>query len=361
MTKKEFWGIAGENQEVFYYTLKNEYMEVGITNYGATLVAIRVPDKNGKVRDVLLGYDSLEGYQNGNCYFGGLVGRCANRIGNGEVTIHGKTIHLTQNEGTNHHHSAQQCTAFAVWTQQEEESGRERLVLQYVDKEKPGGLPGNVTMKLVYELSGPSLRLALEAISDQDTILNFTTHGYFQLDGHGAGSVEKQCLKLYADHYTPIQEGTFLPTGEVRAVSGTPFDFRQYYEIGERIHAKEATFAPEEQQQLRIGKGYDHNYLLSEKKDPLTGLRKAAQAYGPDSGIHMTLYTDCPCLQLYTGNYISHQKGKEGAVYEERDGFCLEPQYTPNAINLEGFEKPLVQAGAPYHFETVFRFGVTGE
>lgn len=352
--KKILWGNGPEEKPVYLYTLKNEFMEADITNYGATLVSIRVPDRNGKFIDVLLGYDSLQGYEEGNCYFGALVGRCANRIADGQVTISGKTYALTQNDGTNHHHSGQNCTAFVTWQTDEELCNEQRLVLTCVNEEKPGSFPGNVTLRLVYELSGTDLIIRAEGVSDQDTVLNLTGHGYFQLDGHGAGVVDSQYVKLYAEQYTPLREENCVPTGEIRPVKGTPFDFREFRKIGERIHATTG-FAPEDLKQLQIGKGYDHNFLLTEK---IPGLKKAAEAYGPISGIHMTLYTDCPCLQFYTGNYISNQKGKEGVVYKERSGFCLEPQYTPNAMNLEGFEKPLVRAGEQYLFHTVYRFGV---
>ena len=358
MISKQLWGCGEENRQVFLYTLKNEFLEADITNFGATLVALRVPDEKGNRRDVLLGYDSLKGYREGNCYFGALVGRCANRIGQGKITISGKTYKLTQNEGTNHHHSADNCTAFATWQVLDEESNEKRLVLTCENKEKAGSFPGNVTIRLVYELLDHDLHIRAEGVSDQDTVMNLTSHGYFQLDGHDAGSVENQWLKIYAENYTPLREGTCLPTGQIRPVEGTPFDFKEYHRIGERIHATQELFDSEDCDQLRIGKGYDHNFILSEGVDEITGLRKAAEAYGPESRIHMTMYTDCPCLQLYTGNYISHQNGKEGVVYEERTGFCLEPQYTPNAMNMEGFEKPLVKAGETYHFETVYRFGL---
>ena len=334
LERKEIGFLNGKKIEEF--RLKNENLEVTIINYGATLTSIKVLKANNT--DVLLGYDSLEEYQQGGCYFGGLVGRCANRIGDASVEIDGVTYQLEENDGTNHHHSASNCTAFKVWDIVEEKSNETCLCLSLLDKEKEGSLPGNVTLRAIYELlPDGGLDLKVSGVSDKDTLLNVTSHGYFNLDGQGSGAVNRQFLRILSEEYTPINE-KLLPMGIRQTVEETDFDFRTLRQIGSEIK-------------------YDHNYILSENLD-LDGMRKAAVAWSEKSKICMELFTDCPCIQFYTGNFIEEQQGKNGSKYEERSGFCLEPQYVPNAVHLEGFEKPLVKKGQSYDFHMKLQFTV---
>lgn len=330
------------------YTLKNGKMEACITNYGASLIAIRVPNREGNLTDILLGYDTIEEYRDGDCYFGGLVGRCANRIADGRATIAGVTYELSRNEGTNHHHSAEFCTAMKNWEVDEECSDERHLYLTCCDKEAKGGFPGTIHFAACYELTPDDcLILSVKGISDKTTVMNLTSHGYFQLDGHDAGDISKQKLQIFAKEYTPLASEHGIPNGEIRNVADTVFDFRKARTLGDGLC--------KEDEQLLIAKGYDHNFILDGDKDE-EGLRLAAIAQGDVSGIRMRMYTNCPCMQLYTGNYITPTKGKNGAIYGPRSGFCLEPQYTPNAINMNGVDKPIIPAQKLYEFKLVLQF-----
>ncbi|SFQ15590.1 aldose 1-epimerase [Lachnospiraceae bacterium XBB1006] len=330
--KKETWGCVAE-KEVFLYTLQNEKMKVDITNYGATLVGIHVPDRAGQLTDVLLGYDCLADYQKGTSYFGALVGRCANRIHN-DVTLDGKTYALLKNEGENVLHSGVFSTAHQVWEVMEERSSETCLWMHLMDKEEVGGLPGTVEFTLRYELLPEgSLSLQVEGMSDATTLLNVTSHGYFNLAGHDSKAANKQKVWIAADSYMPVNAVHHIPTGEIASVEGSVFDFRQLREMGEYA--------------------YDHNYMLR------TSQPYVAEAWCEESGIRMRMKTNCPCMQFYNGKWIKRQKGKGGAIYDSFQGFCFEPQYAPDAIHLTGVAKPVFEKQQPYHFQMILTFDNT--
>lgn len=344
--KREIFGTI-DGREVYLFTLQNDNIKVDITNYGATLVRILVPDKDGVFTDVLLGYDTLEDYRRENCYMGALVGRCANRILAGETVLPempgtiGKSVSgkppgtaaasfvLEANDGPNFLHSGKGSTAFQIWEIEEESCDETHLVFTLVDKEIEGGLPGNVSFRLCYELlKEGGLRIYLTGTSDKTTVMNVTSHGYFHLGGQGSGTVEKHRLQIFAENYTPLLSASHTPDGSVRPVAGTKYDFREMREIG--------------------AEAYDDNYVLKG--------RLAAEAFYPATGIGMKLFTNTPCMQFYTGKFISPQKGKDGREYGSFSGFCLEPQYAPDAIHCREFVQPVFEKGEPYQFETVLQF-----
>ncbi len=345
-----FGNIDGKEAKI--YTLQNEHCRVQISDYGATIVGMEVKDAKNEFRDVLLGYDTVKEYAKGNCYFGGLVGRCANRIGNATVEIEGRTYKLLANDGSNHHHSGDNCTAFEFWKVEEEQCDDKHLYMTTVSKEKANGLPGNVEFRACYTLLEPSgIQLTVTGNTDKTTLLNVTSHGYFQLDGHEKGSIDNQYLKIYANEYTPIDENS-LPTGERRKVVDSPFDFLTFHKIGERIDSQD--------EQIRLGKGYDHNYLLDGKRDQ-NNMTLAAEAWGSESKIQMKIFTNCPCIQFYSGNYIEEQPGKKQSNYRTRSGFCIEPQYIPDAIHLKDFNIPLVKPEERYSFDMILEFSIEEE
>ncbi|MCR4955093.1 MAG: galactose mutarotase [Lachnospiraceae bacterium] len=338
-----------DREGVFLYTLKNQHMEVDISNFGATLVAIRYPDTKGNKRDIILGYDTVKEYEEGTCFFGALVGRNANRIGNGEITINQTSYLLDQNDGTNNLHSGSNNTAFQVWQVKEQESDETHLYMECLNKEKEHSFPGNVTFQLCYELTEKDeLKLKVTGVSDKDTIMNVTNHVYFQLNGATGESMEDHLLELDADTFTPLDGKHSLPTGEVVKVAGTPFDFTTPHTIGERIDTDTL--------QLNCAKGYDHNYILNGNKDR-EGLTVIGKAKGTDSGITLLVASNCPCVQFYSGNYIPEHKGKGNVTYKKRSGFCLEPQVIPDAMHLDGFQKPLIKANESYEFCMKWTFG----
>lgn len=350
MINKKSWKTGSDVSPVFLYTLKNETMEVDITNYGATMVSIRVKDREKKPVDVLLGYESFEDYYTGEGYFGGLVGRCANRIHGGSVTLEGKTYGLALNDGPNQLHSAQYCTAVHVWDVDEECSDETHLYMTYCDEEHPGegGYPGTIHFAACYELTKDGgISLSVKGMSDKTTIMNLTSHGYFHLGGHKSGDISDQKVQIFANKFTPLAKQYGIPSGEIKSVEGTALDFRQLRALGEGIDSMD--------EQVQIAHGYDHNFLLDGEvlED---GMRLAAIAQCEKTGIRMREYTNCPCVQLYTGNFINPAKGKEGAFYEPRHGFCIEAQYTPNAVHMEGVDKPIVEANTPYEFKLVMKF-----
>ncbi len=346
MEKREF-GKTKNGQEVCLYTMKNKnQMEVSIASLGATIVSVKVPDKNGTLRDVVLGYDNALDYQNHTYYFGAVIGRYANRISDASCEIDGVTYSLEVNDNENNLHSGSNGLHDKVWEFQE--AGAQKMEFSCVSADKEQGFPGTMKVKVTYELTDENeLSITYEAVSDKTTVANFTNHSYFNLDGHESGNVEKQELEILASYYTPVSSPKAIPTGEIKKVTDTPMDFRRMKKIGEEI---EADF-----EQLHFGMGYDHNFVL-DKADAV--LQLAARAKAAESGICMDVYTDCIGMQLYSGNFVEHHSGKGGAVYGKRQGFCLETQYFPNAINEKNFVSPILKAGDTYKSTTKYCFSV---
>lgn len=345
---KESFGTSKHGEAVTVYTLENKTgSKVRITDYGATLVSIIVPDKDGTMQDVLLGFDNVTGYENHTCYFGAIIGRNGNRIANAKATIQGVTYELDQNDHENNLHSGAHGIDKLVWKVKEYTDTS--IVLTCVSADLEQGFPGNMEIEAAYHLTDDNkIEIQYQAVSDKDTVANFTNHAYFNLAGHASGTVLDQELMLKASRFTPMMDAKAIPTGEIVPVAGTPMDFQAAKAIGRDIEADDT--------QLTYGGGYDHNFVLD--KSEKGAFELMAQAYAPSTGILMKAYTDRPCVQFYAGNFIGTQNGKQGTIYGDRHGFCLESQFAPNAVNEPNFETPLVKAGEVYRARTSYQFFV---
>ncbi len=343
--QKQSFGKTADGQQVDLYVLTNKNgMEARITNYGGTMVSLKVPDRSGKLEDVVLGYDNLDGYASGKAYIGATVGRYANRIAHAAFTLDGVTYTLAKNDGDNHLHGGFNKR---VWTAKDvSSSAGQALELTYLSKDGEEGFPGNLPIKVVYTLTDKNeLKIDYSATTDKDTVLNLTNHAYFNLAGQGNGDVLQQQMMIRADRFTPI-DATSIPTGELRSVKGTPFDFTRVTAIGARID--------QDDQQLKMGKGYDHNWVLNNEKPG--SLFLAAQAYDPHSGRVLEVLTTEPGIQLYTGNFLDGIHGKDGKVYNRRFAFCLETQHFPDSPNHPNFPTTELKPGQHFESTTVYKF-----
>ena len=333
---------AGENIDL--YTLKNAAgMEVQIMNYGGVVTSIKVPDRDGKTSEVSLGYDKLQGYLDKGSFFGALVGRYGNRIAGAAFSLDGATYTLVKNNGVNHLHGGTKGFDKVVW-QAEPLPASNALVLRYLSADGEEGYPGNLSVKVTYTLTDDSgLRIDYEATTDKTTVVNLTNHTYFNLKDAGATPMLDHELMIAADRFTPVDE-TLIPTGELREVAGTPFDFRTPTAIGARIDADDA--------QIKAGKGYDHNYVL--KGDGSLSL--AARVYEPQSGRVMEVLTTEPGVQFYSGNFMDGSITSRGATYGRRHAFCLETQHFPDSPNQPDFPSTVLKPGETYQTTTVYRF-----
>ena len=311
---KQAFGHAPDGTAVDLYTLADGRIEVGIMTYGGIIVSLRTPDRNGKLDDVVLGCDSVEQYVAQTAHFGGIIGRYANRIAHGSFQLDGKTYSIPRNDGDNALHGGPRGFDKVVWGAKRIPNGIE---LSYVSKDGDQGFPGTLTTTVRYTLSGGALRIEYSATTDKDTVLNLTNHSYFNLKGRGNGDVLGHVLKIDASRMTPV-DANLIPTGELKSVEGTPFDFRTPHPIGERIDADDP--------QLHLGHGYDHNFILDHAPGQLA---EAAEVYEPTSGRILRVLTTEPGVQLYTGNFLDGTiTGKEGRVYQRRFAFCLETQHS---------------------------------
>jgi len=347
--RKETFGKAAGGEQVDLYTLSNKKgMEVALTNFGATAVTLKVPDRAGKLADVVLGFDTLEGYEHGTAYFGATVGRYGNRIGGGKFSIDGKTYALPKNNGDNTLHGG--ITGFnkKAWKAREIASkDGESLEMSYLSADGEEGFPGNLSVKVVFTLptDGNELKIDYTATTDKDTVLNLTNHSYFNLAGEGNGDILDHVLTLHAKQFTPVDK-TLIPTGELRDVAGTPLDFTRATAIGKRIN--------ESYEQLAFGKGYDHNWVLA--SDSRKGLALAAEVYDPKSGRTLEVLTTEPGVQFYSGNFLDGPKGKGNKPYGRRAAFCLETQHFPDSPNHPNFPSTLLKPNSVFRSQTVFRF-----
>lgn len=347
MTVKEStFGRTKEGKEIKRYLLTGKSgMEVEVTNFGACILAVRVPDENGIKRDVILGYDTLEEYYDNGCGFGAYIGRSSNRIGGAKVTLDGVTYELEDNNKGNNLHSGSNRSHYQLYEAvcgQDEDSAYVELHRTSPSMEQ--GFPGNLDQSIRYTLTAQKeLKITYHAVSDETTVINLTNHSYFNLGGHDSGDILDHELEIYADAFL-LTDATLLPTGEIASVDGTPMDFRTMHTIGERIGA--------DYEPLRLAGGYDHNYNL-----PNDGkMKKAAWVRSPKSGITMEVWTDLCGMQLYTSNGMNHKKGKGGAYYEKFAGVCFETQYYPNSCNEAKFPSCVFQAGQPYDSVTIYKF-----
>lgn len=342
--KKERFGTTKEGREVFLYTLENEQgMRAQITDYGAILVRLYVPDRDGNMQDVTLGYDQLEGYYTNGSFFGATIGPNANRIAGAAFAIDGETYHLDVNDGPNNLHSHFDLGIHKrIW---ETEASENAVTFTINLKDGEMGFPGNKTISVTYTLTEDNaLRLDYYGSTDRKTILNPTNHAYFNLAGHNGGQITGHILWLKASHYTPVVHGA-IPTGEIAPVTGTPLDFTKAKRIGDEIG--------NDFEQLNLVSGYDHNFVLDDWNGEL---QLVAEAFEEISGRCMKVYTDLPGIQFYAGNCIAPTVGKENANYDKRDGFCLETDYFPNAVNEERFPSPIYGPDKNYHSTTIYQF-----
>jgi len=347
--EKKVFGTTADGKTADLYTLKNKNgMQVSITNFGATVVSIVVPDKAGKMADVALGYDDLAGYELNKNYLGVLVGRYGNRIAHGKFSIDGTEYTLAKNNGDNSLHGGIKGFNKAMWEAKDVSKGGEAAVeMKYVSKDGEEGYPGNLSVTVVYTLTNKNeLKIDYSATTDKKTVVNLTNHTYFNLAGQGNGDILKQELMINADTFTPVDSG-LIPTGELKKVEGTPFDFRKPTAIGARIDAND--------EQIKLGGGYDHNFVLNRKA--ATGLSLAARVSDPASGRSMEVWTTEPGVQFYTGNFLDGSfKGKGGIAYQKRTAFCLETQHFPDSPNHPSFPTTLLKPGEKYHTTTVYKF-----
>ena len=348
---KTAWGTVG-GKTVYLYTLKNGYgITAKITNYGALLTELHLPDRNGESADVALGFDTLDGYLAGHPYFGCIVGRVANRITDGKFTLDGADYTLATNMGPSHLHGGEVGFDKKVWDVVEVKKGADGafLTMKYVSPDGEEGYPGNLTVTVTYTLMTHELRIDMRAETDAPTIVNLANHAYWNLAGHDAGDVLGHELSLNADNYTPTDE-TVIPTGEIAPVENTPYDFRESKSIGRDIGQLPGDGGEDPG-------GYDINFALNGEARTM---RLAARVSEPSSGRKMEVHTDAPGVQLYTGNYLdSSLTGKNDTVYKKHAGFCLETQHFPDAINKEGtpgWQSVILRPGDVYSHSILFKF-----
>ena len=346
--KKQSFGKMPDGTPVDIYTLSNANgMEARITNYGGAVVSLTAPDRNGKYADVVLGMDTLDAYRTQTFFFGALIGRYGNRIGHAKFTLEGKTYSLPANDHGNTLHGGTQGFDKRVWQAAAAKSADgAALALTYVSKDGEEGFPGTLTAKVVYTLTNKNeLEIDYTATTDKPTVVNLTNHSYFNLAGAGEGDILQHQVTINADRFTPVDAG-LIPTGELREVKGTPFDFTKATAIGARIGQAD--------EQLKLGGGYDHNWILNRNHN---GLTKAAEVYEPKTGRVMEVLTSQPGLQFYTGNFLDGTAhGKGGKVYARRSAFCMETQHYPDSQNKPSFPSTELKPGTTYHATTVFRF-----
>jgi len=342
-TSNDPFAATLDGKSIETYRLRNANgIEALITNYGATIISLQVPDREGRLEDVVLGYDSIQGYYNGNSYFGCVVGRYANRIGKAGFELEGKDHSLAANNGPNSLHGGLKGFDKVVWNGKQDGN---LLVLTYVSPDGEEGYPGELKLTVTYTLGEDnSLRIDYAAVTDKATVINVTNHSYFNLEGQGKGNILDHEMMINADRFTPV-DSSLIPTGELKPVEGTAFDFRTPHKIGERINDSS-------DQQIRYGLGYDHNFVLNGG----TEMKLAARVSAPTSGRVLEVHTTEPGVQFYTGNFLDGTEKGKGSVYGHRTGFCLETQHFPDSPNQPSFPSTVLQPGQEFKSTTMFRF-----
>jgi aldose 1-epimerase len=345
---RQSFGQTKDGTPVNLFTLRNNKgAEVGICNYGGLVIFMKVPDRNGHFGDVVLGYDNVADYINATPYFGAMIGRYGNRIAKGKFTLDGVQYKLAINNGPNALHGGLKGFDKVVWEPTILASLEgPSLQLRYTSKDGEEGYPGTLTVKAVYTLTEDNaLKLEYTATTDKDTVVNLTQHSYFNLAGKD--SITNHQVMIPADKFTPV-DSTLIPTGELKPVDGTPFDFRTPTAIGARIG--------QDDEQLKFGGGYDHNWVINK---PMGQLGLMARVYEPTSGRVLEVFSTEPGLQFYTGNFLDGKlTGKGGWVYQYRNGFCMEPQHYPDSPNQPNFPSVVLKPGQVYHNTIIFKFSV---
>lgn len=340
----ESLGRHASGKNVVLYQLSTEKARVTVSNLGGILQSFLVKDRHGIEQDILLGYDTVEGLSEDAGHMGALVGRNANRIAGGRFFLRGREITLPCNDhGYNNLHSGPDCLRGRFFTLEERDGAVPELYCHTILRDGEQGFPGEMRLTVGYRLEGSTLTLHYTAVSDRDTVANFTNHAYFNLSGNPKQGLRGHWMKLYADYYTPIDE-KLIPTGEIREVSGSDFDFREERELSSVFSSEDV--------QLRMCRGLDHNFCLSRAKGRE---RPGAELRCEESGIRLRMTTDLPGVQVYTANSLrSRLPGKHGAAFHAREGFCLETQYYPDAVHHENFASPVLSAGE--HYESTTRY-----
>jgi len=336
--EKRLFGHTASGKEVYSYTLTDSGYSLEVLTYGAAIRSLTVPI-DGEKRDIASGFDDVAGYEAHKSYLGAVIGRVANRIGNARFTLNSKEYLLNQNDGSNCLHGG--CNAYDkhVW---DAEGQGDALVLKMIDSGKESKFPGDIEVEVTYRLKDGAVEIEYKAQSDEDTPINLTNHCYFNLGGHDSGGIEGHYLQVFSDYFTPINDN-LIPTGEIMDVTDTPFDMRKPRHIGPGLDSSHP--------QIVLGGGYDHNYVLSH--EPVNNLSVAAVLeFG---GLRMTCETTKPGIQFYSGNFLTGDTGKGGAVYSKRTGLCLETQSWPDSINKKEFPDCVLRKGETYHHKTVYR------
>jgi aldose 1-epimerase len=348
MVEKKLFGKLIDGAEVFSYTLKNaKGMEAKIITYGAAVVSLTAPDRNGKFADVVLGYDNLEGYVADKTFFGAIVGRYGNRIARGKFKLEGKEYQVSTNEGKNSLHGGFQGFNKKLWTAMGYKSTNtgSSLTLKYISKDGEEGFPGKLEVTLVYKLTNDNeLSINYSATTDKTTIFNPTSHSYFNLTGDPNKTILDHELMIDADSFTPIDSES-ITTGKIITVTNTPMDFRKAKKIGKDIEA--------DYDQLKLSGGYDHNWVLNKHKEKVP---KIAEVYEPNSGRLMDVYTNEPGVQFYSANFLDGVKGKNGTIYKKRSALCLEAQCYPDTPNKPEWPSVVLKPGNVYHQTTNYKF-----
>ncbi|HXS97996.1 MAG TPA: aldose epimerase family protein [Candidatus Limnocylindrales bacterium] len=345
VTHEPFGKVGNAPVEIYALTNANG-MTARIMTYGGTVVSLTAPDRAGKFADVVLGMDDVQGYTHQSNFFGALIGRYGNRIGHGTFTLDGKKYTLPKNDGDNTLHGGPEGFDKRIWTARAIQGAEPGLELMYISKDGEEGFPGELHTTVVYTLTNHNeLKIEYSAVTQKDTVLNLTNHSYFNLAGaNTGGTILNHEVTLYADQFTPVDSG-LIPTGELKNVAGTPFDFTKSTAIGKRIEDND--------QQLKYGHGYDHNWVLRAH----TGMAKAAEVHEPTTGRVMEVWTDQPGLQFYTGNFLDGKvKGKGGIAYPHRGAFCMETQHFPDSPNKPKFPSTELKPGQTYRTTTIYKF-----
>ncbi|QNU64473.1 galactose mutarotase [Vreelandella titanicae] len=350
------FGHLPDGRQVDVYQLTNANgIELRVTNYGGIILSLKTPDMDGKFDDIALGFDSLEAYlsdeyRQANPYFGAIIGRYGNRIAGGQFSLDGETYSLATNDGSNHLHGGDQGFDKVLWQAEPFESDAGNgLVLRYTSEDGEEGYPGKLESEVTYTLTdNDELMVDYRAVTDKATPINLTQHSYFNLKGEGSDTILDHQLMINAPEFTPVND-TLIPTGEIRSVEGTPFDFTQATPIGERIE--------QENEQLAFGGGYDHNFVLARDNAASDELVLAAKVWEPQSGRLVEITTTEPAIQFYSGNFLNGDlTGKQGQAYGHRSGFALETQHYPDSPNQEAFPSTILEPGETYRSRTVYRF-----
>ena len=338
-----------DGKDVQLYWIKNKDIEVAFTNYGGRMVGLWVPDNKGKMTDVVVGFDSADGFKNSTePYFGATIGRVGNRIAKGTFTLEGKEYHIPINNGENSLHGGKKGFQDVVW--EAKQPNPSTIVFTYTSPDMEEGFPGNLEVKVTYSVTAnKEVVMEYEATTDKATVVNLTNHAFFNLNGEGSGTILNHSVQLFADQFTPVDAG-LIPTGELKDVAGTPFDFTMPHTIGERIKT--------DNEQLKNGDGYDHNFVLNgTKKD---GLNHVAIIKGDTSGIVMDVVTEEPGVQFYSGNFMAGKNTfKSGATDAYRTAFALETQHFPDAPNQPDFPSIVLQPGEKYSTKSIYAFSNT--